>query len=188
MDEMLEKSLSDLRDSSDVAEFLSVSQKQLNFIVNAIQESKKYSTYQIPKKRGGHRIIQAPLDELKLIQHRLAEKLYDIYKPRSAVHGFCIDKSIVTNAIVHVRARYIFNVDLRVFFPSINFGRVRGMFLKPPYNVTAKAATILAKICCNNNCLPQGSPTSPIISNMICSRLDGQLTKLAEKYRCFYTR
>ncbi len=188
MGEVLLNSLSDLRDYSDVANYLDVSKKQLVYLLHAINEKSKYSTFTIPKKRGGHRIIQSPREDLKYIQRCLADRLYDIYQPRSAAQGFCLNKSIVTNAKVHVRARYIFNIDLKDFFPSINFGRVRGMFLKPPYNVPAKAATILAQICCYQNGLPQGAPTSPIISNMICTRLDGQLTKLAEKYRCFFTR
>src|SRR5262245_27596171 len=74
------------------------------------------------------------------------------------------------------------------FFPSINFGRVRGLFMAEPFNIPEKGATILAQLCCHHGVLPQGAPTSPIISNIICSRLDRQLMKLARSYHCFYTR
>jgi RNA-directed DNA polymerase len=182
------KSLSDLRNISDVATYLDTTKKQLVYLLYAIADSDRYSVHAIPKKRGGQRVIQSPRPELKYIQHRFADRLYEIYQPRPAVHGFSYGKSIVTNAQSHDRSRYIFNVDLKDFFPSINFGRVRGMFLKPPYQVSEDAATVLAQICCYQNALPQGAPTSPVISNMICARLDGQLIRLAKKFRCLFTR
>ena len=80
------------------------------------------------------------------------------------------------------------NLDLQDFFPSINFGRVRGLLMANPYQCTEEVATVLAQICCYDNQLPQGSPSSPIISNMICAKLDSQLQSLAKKYQCIYTR
>src|SRR5262245_13996406 len=103
-------SLSDLRDISDVATYLDITKKQLVYLLYAIPDTDKYNTHAIPKKRGGQRIIQSPRPELKYIQHRFADRLYEIYQPRPAVHGFSYDKSIVTNAQAHVRSRYIFNV------------------------------------------------------------------------------
>jgi RNA-directed DNA polymerase len=44
------------------------------------------------------------------------------------------------------------------------------------------------QICCHDNCLPQGGPTSPIISNLISSKLDNTLREIAQKHKCFYTR
>ncbi len=49
---------------------------------------------------------------------------------RSLAHGFEKKGSIITNANLHKRRRYVLNLDLEDFFPSINFGRVRGFFLK----------------------------------------------------------
>ncbi len=80
------------------------------------------------------------------------------------------------------------NIDLADFFPSINFGRVRGLFIASPYNLPPDVATTLAQISCHNDELPQGAPTSPIISNMICHRLAGDLQTLAMRHRCTYTR
>ena len=79
-------------------------------------------------------------------------------------------------------------IDLENFFPSINFGRVRGLFMSEPFNVPQAGATILAQLCCHRGVLPQGAPTSPVISNIICSRLDRQLMKLAQSHNCFCTR
>lgn len=80
------------------------------------------------------------------------------------------------------------NVDLQDFFPTINFGRVRGLFMAKPFGATPRVATILAQICCHDNSLPQGAPTSPVISNLICFRMDAQLLRLAAEHRCVYTR
>ena len=97
-------------------------------------------------------------------------------------------RSIRTNALVHTRRRCILNLDLVNFFPSISGARVHGMFKGKPYNLPPKVATTLAQICCFNNQLPQGAPTSPIVSNMICAQMDSQLQRLAAQYGCLYTR
>ena len=132
--------------------------------------------------------ILAPKTPLKIIQQKLNQVLKSVYQPKPSTHGFVAEKSIVTNAKQHLRQRYVLNLDLKDFFPSINFGRVRGLLRSPPYGCTDKVATVLAQICCYENQLPQGAPTSPIISNMICAKLDSQLQRLARKYQCIYTR
>jgi len=104
------------------------------------------------------------------------------------VRGFTFGECIVSNARDHVGKRYVLNVDLKDFFPSIHFGRVRGMFMSYPYSLNDKVATVLAQICSLKTELPQGAPTSPIISNMICAKLDSQLIQLARKNGCYYTR
>ncbi|MCF2145805.1 reverse transcriptase family protein [Desmonostoc muscorum LEGE 12446] len=88
----------------------------------------------------------------------------------------------------HTKKRYVLNLDLTDFFPSINFGRVRGMFMATPYSLHPDVATVLAQICCHNNQLPQGAPTSPIVTNMICAKMDSQLQRLAKEYKATYTR
>src|SRR6185295_1316265 len=79
---------------------------------------------------------------------------------------------------------------LEDFFPSIHFGRVKGMFMSKPYELPLTVARDLANICCHpvTKTLPQGAPTSPVVSNMICGTLDFGLRKLAEEHHCTYTR
>jgi RNA-directed DNA polymerase len=180
--------LDQLNSISQVSLLLNTSSKQLRYLLYGRPESQRYTTSLIPKKRGGYRNIAAPKEDLKSLQRRFTKILYSFYLPRQSVHGFIQDHSILTNAEPHVHKRYIFNVDLENFFPSINFGRVRGLFMSAPFNIPEKGATILAQLCCHRNALPQVAPTSPIISNIICSRLDRQLMKLAQSYHCFYTR
>ena len=94
-------------------------------------------------------------------------------------HGFKRGRSIVTNATKHKRRRFVFNIDIKNFFGTINFGRVRGFFIKnADFALHPSVATIVAQIACHENALPQGSPCSPVISNLIGSVLDIHLCKL----------
>jgi S1-C subfamily serine protease len=82
----------------------------------------------------------------------------------------------------------VLNIDLEDFFGSINFGRVRGMLMAMPYSLNLGIATLIAQICCYQNKLPKGAPTSPVISNMICADLDSKMKSLAKSNGCYYTR
>ncbi len=177
-----------LHTRADVAELLEIDKKQLNYHLYIVPPSKRYAVFEIPKKSGGVRKIMAPVTALKILQKKLNKVLMTIYHPKAPVQGFVPERSIVTNAQRHKRQRYVLNLDLKDFFPSINFGRVRGMFMATPYKLDPEAATVLAQVCCFDNQLPQGSPTSPIVSNMICAKMDSQLRLLAQKHKCIYTR
>lgn len=186
--EQLHEQFLRLQSAQDVANLLEIDIGHLNYHLYRIALSTQYATFNIPKKSGGTRQISAPISALKIIQRKLNQVLQHVYEPKTPVHSFCLGSSIRKNAEIHVRRRHLLNVDLKDFFPSINFGRVRGMFMGSPYRLVPAAATVLAQICCFENQLPQGAPTSPIVSNMICARLDGQLQQLAKRHRCLYTR
>ena len=186
-DELKRKFLG-LQDSRDVAQLLEISYKRLMYHISVVPEKDRYTVFSISKKSGRLREIAAPCTSLKIIQRKLSQVLYSVYEPKAPVHGFTPSKSIVTNAQQHRNKRFVLNIDLKDFFPSIHFGRVKGIFMKPPYNLTPEVAITLAKICCYDGKLPQGSPASPIVSNMICARMDSELRKLAKEYQCTYTR
>ncbi|KAM3113643.1 reverse transcriptase domain-containing protein [Phormidesmis sp. 146-33] len=177
-----------LKEPSDVADLLEVSYGRLRYHISIFPENKRYVDFSIPKKSGQARIISAPCTPLKILQRKLSQVLYSVYEPKAAVHGFVPTRSILTNAEQHVHKRFILNIDLKDFFHSIRFWRVQGIFMKPPYNLSREVSTTLAKICCHLERLPQGAPTSPIVSNMICVRMDSELRKLAKEYKCTYTR
>jgi RNA-directed DNA polymerase len=171
---------------AEVARMLEVPERSLNYILHV--RTNNYREFNISKRSGADRRIQSPVRGLKVIQQKLLQVLSAVYTTKTAVHGFAHDKTILSNASAHVRSRFVFNIDILDFFPSINFGRVRGLFMGIPYKRNPEVATLLAQICCYLNGLPQGAPTSPIISNMICAKLDSQLCGLARVHRMSYTR
>lgn len=182
---------------SDLAILLGYKPASLSYILYKIPDAKKYTIFDIKKKTGGVREIKAPIDRLKRLQKSLAKLLMrcegEIHKNLNhktvLAHGFKKKCSIITNAMAHKNRRHVFNVDLKEFFPSINFGRVRGFFIKNAhFQLDEKIATIIAQISCHNNNLPQGSPCSPVISNLIGGLLDVRMVNLAKRSKCTYTR
>jgi len=131
------------------------------------------------------------------VQSRLSELLQDcveeINKEKNRkdriAHGFKRRRSIITNARQHRHRRYLFNLDIEDFFPSINFGRVRGFFMKDRnFQLEKSVATVIAQIACHANSLLQGSPCSPVISNLIAHPMDVTLVALASAAGCTYSK
>lgn len=181
----------------DVAHLLGFKPKALAYILYKKPSAEKYTQFEIAKRNGGSRIICAPYPELMNLQRRLSDLLQTCTAEINAVrridsvlsHGFRRKHSIMTNAAVHRARRYVLNIDLENFFGTINFGRVRGFFLtNRDYGLHPKVATILAQIACHENALPQGSPCSPVISNLIGHLLDIRLAALAYNTGCAYSR
>jgi retron-type reverse transcriptase len=181
----------------DVAKLLSTSKAGLSSILYMMPISNRYTVFEIPKKGGGTRTIKAPDDKLKLVQEKLSVLLQDcmdeINLTKGIKHpvalGFTRKGSIIKNATRHRRRRWVFNLDLKDFFPSIHFGRVRGFFIKDKsFSLHPDVATVLAQIACDGTALPQGSPCSPVISNLIGQVLDAHIVRLARRVGCSYSR
>jgi RNA-directed DNA polymerase len=186
--EELQKKFYSLKTARDIAMLLGVSHKNLVYHIYLYPSELRYKSFTIPKKSGGIRKIYTPITALKIIQRKLNQVLQAVYQIKPSVHGFVEGKNIVTNAKAHAGKRYVLNLDLKDFFPTVNFGRVRGLFMATPYGLNPEVATVLAQICCHDNQLPQGAPTSPIVTNMICTKMDSQLQRLAKECKATYTR
>lgn len=77
-------------------------------------------------------------------------------------------------------------LDLRNFFPSIRAAKVNQYFSRLGY--TEEVSQILANLCLYKEALPQGAPTSPMLSNLVVTQLDDELKTLAKTYNADYTR
>lgn len=193
-------------------DFEPLSMKSLNYYKNIKASGKlRYRTFSIKKKSGSLRTINAPCSGLKVFQTYLNYILQVFYPPNSNVCGFVHGRSIADGAKKHVGKRYVLNIDLKDFFDTIEHHRVKSIFTLPPFNLKDDKDNpnslpyILANLCCHpkevvrfdkegnpyqcvRNVTPQGAPTSPIITNLICRQLDRRLIGLAKRFRLAYSR
>lgn len=189
-DQLIKKFYS-LNTLDDLANLLEVPKSKLYYYAFKANLDNHYKKFVVPKKTGGKRTIYAPSTPLKIIQKKLSQIFQAVYYVKAPVHGFVKEKSILTNAKRHLksgRKKYILNVDLKNFFPTIHMMRVENLLKSKPYNLPSFIAQIIARLTCYMSFLPQGAPSSPIISNMICAKMDTRLRILAQTNKCTYTR
>ena len=191
------RDFSNIRTRDDLAELLGIKKSFLTYILYKAKTDSFYSSFEIPKKAGGTRQIHAPSGALKDIQKRLAVLLGEYQENfreeknihTNIAHAFERKKSIYSNARIHRNKRIVLNLDLEHFFDSFHFGRVAGYFEKnTDFLLPHDVAIIIAQLTCYKGHLPQGAPSSPIITNLICQILDMRILKIAKRYRLDYTR
>ena len=165
------------------------SMRQLNYHAFSSNNPQRYVQFQIPKKKKGEfRTITSPNAGLKSIQRCLNALLLEQFEAHPAANGFVPGKSIVDNARVHLGQKYVYNIDLKDFFPSVTIGRVFACLQLPPFSFDKHTASLIADLCCHDGVLPQGAPTSPTLTNIVSSRLDWRLSKLARRFDLRYSR
>lgn len=181
----------------DLANILQISRRKLEFLVKA-SACKKYKKFSIPKRSGDLRIIESPCISLKIAQKKLCKILEPYYTPLNCVHGFVKNRSITTGAVSHLSrgsqqgikksARYYFKMDIADFFPSITSQRIYGLLIGKRLRATPEVAFYISRLCVGEKGLAQGSPLSPLVSNMICLSMDRSILAFAKKNGLFYTR
>lgn len=174
----------ELKSEKAFLSYLGVGDKELKKIW--WYRNKMYDTFAVSGKGGKVRTISAPNDRLAHLQRGVLDIVTPLYRVRRPVHGFVNGRSVKTNAESHLKQRFVLNLDLLDFFPSISEGRVSGLFRA--LGIDYRTAEIIGRICCLNACLPQGAPSSPLLSNMVCFRLDKAMLQFAKAHRCIYSR
>lgn len=192
----------------DTDKFYPFTMKQLLYYCNPNHAFHRYRQFKIKKKSGGYRQITAPRNQsFMILLQSVNEILKSIYTPSEYAMGFTENRSVVTNAAVHRAQNYVFNIDLKDFFPSVEQGRVMKRLTLAPFNFSPQIALAVSGLCSMRvkreqpletkqhdldrqfmYVLPQGAPTSPIITNMICDTLDRRLAGLAKRFGLCYTR
>jgi hypothetical protein len=163
-----------------------------------------YTRFQIPKRKGGMRSISSPKGKLRTAQSWIEENILTRLPVHPAAMAFQAEKSIVHNAQIHAGQNIVMRIDLKDFYPSIKFLRVKGLFQS--FGYSTGMATVFALLCTDamrigatldekkyfvalgERYLPQGACTSPAITNLICRKLDNRLYKLAESLGWRYSR
>jgi retron-type reverse transcriptase len=146
----------------------------------------RYRAFEIPKKRGGHRKILAPEDDLKAVQRTLYQRVFKRLRVHPQVTGFRPAFSIASNASVHVGQAVVVRMDIQDFFPATAEKRVQRYFRKIGWN--RRVASLLTRLCTHEGGLPQGAPTSPHLANVVNYQLDARLAGLAASCGGVYTR
>lgn len=186
-----------IKDKRELADVLNLPLRKLTYILYAKGVESYYEEFEIPKKSGDMRHICAPNGDLKAVQRRLADFLYTHHKKYVEDNHICADishafekeKGIISNAANHRNKKYIVNVDLENYFDSFHFGRVCGFFEKnKEFEYEHEVAVLIAKLACFQGRLPQGAPSSPVITNLISNNLDMNVLKIIKKYKLHYTR
>jgi len=144
-----------------------------------------YRTFKI-KKGKKIRDIQAPRVALKVIQKWFGYHLANSLTFHESVFGFVKGRSTVQGAAVHCGANWIYSVDIRDFFTSTSMNKVITALMNVGYQ--QPGASLIAKLCCYNGTLSQGSPASPILSNLTFSKIDEQFFEIARRHNIHYTR
>jgi retron-type reverse transcriptase len=191
---------------AELAKVLNVSVSQLRWLAFHAETATvtHYVRFTVPKKGGGLRELSAPHRHLAAAQQWLLTNILEKIPAHDAAHGFVPGRGTMSNAVPHVGRATVVNLDLKDFFPSITFPRVKGIF--QDLGFSPAVATLLGLLC--TDCprrkveyngktyfvataargLPQGACTSPALSNLLARRLDARLAGLAKKLGFAYTR
>ncbi|WP_338872335.1 reverse transcriptase family protein [Myxococcus stipitatus] len=169
-----------------------------------VDTGSNYISWGIPKRDGGTRTITSPKPELKEAQRWVLANVVERLPVHGAAHGFIAGRSILTNALAHQGADVVVKVDVKDFFPSVTWRRVKGLLRKG--GLPENTATLLAlmsteapretvqfrgktlHVAKGPRALPQGAPTSPGITNALCLKLDKRLSALSKRLGFTYTR
>lgn len=189
-----------------LADAMGIALNELRFLCfqKEVSRVNHYRCFAIAKKSGGIRRISAPMPRLKRAQYWLLENLLNRVALHDAAHGFVSGRSILSNALPHVGKAVVVNLDLENFFPTIGYPRVKGMFRQLGYS--EQIATLLGLLTTEpvteavrmdselwylqqgERCLPQGAPSSPAITNILCRCLDRRLSAMAHRLGFSYSR
>ncbi len=196
-----------LHTAAEIAGAMGIRIGELRFLTFTRNVSKvsHYARFSIAKKTGGERVIHAPHERLKRAQYWVLDNI--LLKPHvdDCAHGFVAGRSIMSNAKPHVGKAVVINLDLKDYFPSVHYPRVKAQFQE--FGYSSQAATLLALLCTHcpqdevsvdgerffvssksERALPQGAPTSPALTNLIARTMDRRLKAMASKLGFVYTR
>ena len=176
-----------------------VTVRSIQYFSNPYYAKKRYKTFSIKKKSGGLRTIHAPVKDLKIILKALNFIFQCLDDSHRNAHGFTAGKSIVSNAQNHIGANYVYNIDLKDFFHSFDRRKVKYGLMRSPFNLKDERESLayrIAGLCTHpiemdgvkKTVLPQGSPVSPVLTNMLSKTLDRRLNGLAKRFGVRYTR
>ncbi|MCT4616554.1 MAG: reverse transcriptase domain-containing protein [Marinifilaceae bacterium] len=206
LNQLKKNGLEPINSIKELSEYFKISIPMIKFLCYSPTSSEinHYKRFTLNKKTGGQRTISAPMPKLKYLQNKIKHEILDKICLHKSACGFVSEKSIIDNAKPHIGKKFLINLDLEDFFPNISYKRVYGIFKSLGYSSQISCTLALActepdiaevKIedkkyftALSERYLPQGAPSSPMITNILCRKLDSRLSGLAKKYKFQYTR
>lgn len=184
VEELAAKDIPPIFDFSHLAQLLGLSDAQLASLTAS--PTSHYHRFEIPKRKGGRREINAPSSTLLGTQRWINQAILSRAAVSPFAHGFVLGRSILTHALLHAGKTALLKMDVCDFFPSIRLPRVVRVF--QGFGYPSNVSYFLAALCCVNSTLPQGAATSPAISNIIAKGFDRRIGGLAKRFHLTYSR
>ncbi|HEX8551794.1 MAG TPA: reverse transcriptase family protein [Abditibacteriaceae bacterium] len=196
--------------ASEISAALAISPRRLAWLCyhRGATSIDHYRRWSVPKKRGGTRNLASPKPALRAAQDWILQNILAHVEVHEAAAAFRPNLHIGHNAARHAHApngpAVVIRLDLQDFFPSVTFVRVKRGFVSLGYN--EGVASIFALLCTeaprvglaldgkthhvalSQRSVPQGAPTSPALTNLLCRRLDARLTGIAAHFGFVYSR
>ncbi len=173
------------RELSSLEKDLGISAKRLYTISNSI--SRHYLKVIIPKKNGGARLLSVPDENLKSVQRRINDVLLSHMPVSPFARAYTPGSSPLKNAISHIGKDWIIKLDIHIFFDSVMYSTVKEKVF-PPEIYSEENRVLLSMLCYYRDSLPQGAPTSPVVSNIILYDFDMRVGKYCAEHGIIYTR
>lgn len=157
-------------------------------LILRISNSQKdfYREFTIPKKNGEKRTIFEPLPTLKEIQRWILDNILNNVKVSPTAKAYIRKTSIKDNGKFHKKQNKLINLDIENFFGTISEPQVYSAFKRLGYS--KQVAKLMSQICCLAGNLPQGAPTSPMVSNMVFYNMDKRIFGYCKKNKIRYSR
>lgn len=205
-EKLTELGLPKLETAAELAAAIGIEPGKLSWLTyhRGASTNDHYSRFTIPKRSGGVRVISSPKKDLRVAQSWVLKNILEKLAIHDAAMAFRPARSILDNAKQHQGRAVVIKIDLKDFFPSIRFPRVKGLFRSFGYNeglatllalLTTEAPRVqialdgkVKHVATGERQLPQGACTSPMLTNILCRQLDKRLSGVAAKFGFRYTR
>ncbi|MBB3054787.1 reverse transcriptase domain-containing protein [Mucilaginibacter gotjawali] len=145
-----------------------------------------YRSFKIKKNNNQFRDIDEPLPSLKEIQDWILTNILYQIAPSKYAKAYVPGTSLKQNILFHRDQPIVLTMDIKDFFPSVKRSQITALFFRLGYSIAI--SDLLAKLCCLNDCLPQGASTSPYLSNLILASFDDAIAVYCIPLGIRYTR